>query len=208
MLKVSKKAVTFILILLVVAGVFLLKDTFFQPESIESRLIKARSKGDVSAPVQIIEYIDLQCPACAYGAKLLKTTMEKFPDKVHLQMRYYPLPMHKHAMTASLYAECAALQDKFWPFHDIVLEEQDKWKGLENIRPYFMEIATRVQMDEAKLDQCLHDPQIEQQILTDKEEGTQRGVKSTPTYFVNDEMVVGGHSLIDKLSALLGPMPL
>jgi len=206
--KSSKRTITALLVLIVVGGVFLLKSTLFHSESIESRLVKARSKGNPSSQIKIVEYIDLQCPACAFGSKILKTVMEKFPEKVHLQMHFFPLPMHKHAIAASIFAECAAAQDKYWPFQDAVLEEQAKWEGLENIRPYFLEIANRVGVDELKLDQCLHDPQTEQRITADKDEGTKRGVKSTPTYFINDEMVVGGRSLIDKLSELLGPISL
>jgi protein-disulfide isomerase len=39
--------------------------------------------------------------------------------------------------------------------------------------------------------------------MADKQAGESLGVKSTPTYFINGEMVVGGRNLVDKLKALL-----
>ncbi len=77
-----------------------------------------RTKGSPKAPIQIIEYIDFQCPACAKGAIYLKQCFEKYPKKLHIEMRYYPLGMHPHAFQSALYAHCASAQGKFWPYHD------------------------------------------------------------------------------------------
>ena len=202
--KISKIITTALIILGMVAAVIIFKKYFFTSESLEIRLVKARSKGDAAAPIKIIEYIDLQCPACAYGAGILHKVMDKYPGQIHLEMYYFPLPMHKHTMTASYFAECAALQGDFWPFHDLILQEQDAWKMLEDVRPHFFGIAERCGIDKTKLDACLNDPAVAERILADKKAGESKGVKSTPTYFINGEMAVGGRGLTDKLTALLG----
>jgi len=204
MSKTSKIIATAFIIFGIVAAVLIFKKYFLSGESIEIRLVKARSKGDISAPIKVVEYIDLQCPACAYGAGVLSTVMEKYPGQIHLQLHYFPLAMHKHTMTASYFAECAGLQEKFWNYHDLLLQEQGVWKMLEDARPHFMSVAERSGIDKVKLDKCLNDPAIAQRILADKQAGESQGIKSTPTYYINGEMIVGGRGLIDKLKALLG----
>lgn len=170
--------------------------------------IKARSKGNPQASVKIIEYIDFQCPACAHGAAVLKKYIENNPDSIYLEMHYYPLAMHKHAVTASIFAECAARQNKFWPFHDLVLEKQSDWKGFDDVKSAFFDMAAQAGLNAQQLQSCIIDPSIEEAVFKDKEEGAQKGVKSTPTYFINGEMAVGGRSLVEKLNQLIPPQNL
>jgi len=162
--------------------------------------VEARSKGNRQAPIQIVEHIDFQCPACAYGAKLLKEFMQKNPDQVFLQLHHFPLAMHKHAITASIYAECAARQKKFWEFHDLLIENQDQWKSMEDARPAFQSFAEQVGLKSNALNKCIADPATEAAILQERTLGTERGIKSTPTYFVNGEMTVGATSLMKILN--------
>lgn len=66
-----------------------------------------RIKGEANAPIKITEFTDFQCPSCAQGSKYLKKFMEGHPKAVHLEMKYYPLNMHRHAFMSARYAECA-----------------------------------------------------------------------------------------------------
>jgi len=199
----SKKISTLLIVALTVASVLVLKNVVLNDTFREERVIKARSKGRSKADIQITEFIDFQCPACAYGATRLQEAMEKNPGKIHLKMRYFPLSMHQHAMTASLFAECAALQKKFWLFHDEVLKQQNQWKRLKDVESIFFDIAGDIGLNESQLKTCIADQAIKERIFADKEEGRVRGVKSTPSYFINDEMFVGAHSLVNKLNTLL-----
>jgi len=200
MTKLSKQSVAVIIVLISLAVIWTLKSVLlgtFQVNPVEER-----SKGNLQAPIQVVEYIDFQCPACAYGAKLLKEFMQKNPDQVHLQLHHFPLAMHPHAITASIYAECAARQKKFWEYHDLLIDNQDQWKSMEDARPAFQTFAQEVALDQSALDRCIADPTIEEHILTGRAAGAEQGVKSTPTYFINGEMMVGATSLIKKLNQL------
>ena len=164
-------------------------------------------KGNPNAPIKIIEFIDFECPACAAGSLFLKKFMEENPDKIYLKLKYFPLDMHKHSLVAATYAECSSRQGKFWEFHDYILKEQEKWSKLDNARPVFDFIAGEIGLDKAKLTQCVEDPKSLDNVMKNKEEGRLVQLKSTPTYFVNGEMVVGMNSLQDKLKVLTGVAP-
>ncbi|MDO8580531.1 MAG: thioredoxin domain-containing protein, partial [Candidatus Omnitrophota bacterium] len=124
---------------------------------------------------------------------------------IYLELKYFPLEnMHPHAKLSAQYAECAARQGKFWPFHDLVIERQPQWKRLIDAKPAFEIMAVEADLDLYKLKFCLEDEKITAFIDQDKEEGRQKGVRSTPTYFINGKMVVGATALEEELTLLVG----
>lgn len=163
----------------------------------------ARVKGTDRAPIKITEYIDFQCSLCAEGSKHLKEFIKAHPDKIRLELKYFPLNSHQHALMSARYAQCAANQGKFWEFHDLVLERQSQWQSLANATPAFDDIAGKIGLDQAQLNSCLKDEAVGLVINLDKEEGARRGVRSTPTYFINGKMFVGHKSLASELDRLL-----
>lgn len=166
-----------------------------------------RTKGNPGAPIKIVEYIDFQCPSCAMGAQKIKEYMQKYPDKIFLDMRYFPLEMHRHALVASKYAECAARQGQFWPLHDLILEKQKIWTELTNVAPVFDIYAKESGLDMGKLKACLSADTVDRVIQRSRKEGMDIGIRSTPTYFINGKMVVGIKLLQEELDQLLGVAP-
>jgi protein-disulfide isomerase len=161
--------------------------------------VPARVKGSEKAAIHITEFIDFECPACADGARFLKKFMTEHPDAVYLELRYFPLNSHRHGLLAARYAECAARQGRFWPFHDSLIERQTNWKRLDNAGPAFEQIARDVGMDAVLLSQCLEDKSVMEIIGRDRKEGQDLGVKSTPTYYINGRIVLGIKSLEREL---------
>ena len=64
-----------------------------------------KAKGPANAPVQIVEYSDFQCPACAYGAKQLHRYLKIYPGQVRVDVKYFPLGGHMHSMEAAKFAD-------------------------------------------------------------------------------------------------------
>ncbi len=201
--KISKKSFTLILILTAAAAVLGVR-WYLESSRSAVQTTQTRAKGHPNAPIQISEYIDFQCSACAAGAKQLKEYLAQYPDKIHLEMRYYPLVnMHPHALPAARYAQCAAKQGKFWSLHDLLIERQNEWKVLTNADSAFLQMAKEVPLDMKSLEVCLQDENIVKTIFEEKDQGSSLGVQSTPTYFINGKMVVGVKSLTDMLLPLL-----
>jgi protein-disulfide isomerase len=170
----------------------------------ETQRASMRAKGPADAPIQIVEFIDFQCPACAHGAKLLKEYVEKHPGQIHMEVKHFPLMgMHKHSLRAAMYAECGGQQGKFWPVHDALMEKQAEWKGLDDAEATFKQIAGEAQLDPNKLIACLVAEDTVQTIYGHKEEGKALAVRSTPSYVINGELVVGPRNLTDQLNKLL-----
>lgn len=164
----------------------------------------AKVKGKEDAPIQIIEFIDFQCPACAHGAAYLKEVTEKYPDAIRVEVKHYPLAMHRHGYLSSRYAECAARQGKFWDFQDRLLARQSNWQRLIDPVPAFLQIAQDAHMDKKELESCIkNDESVNKMITKNRAEGRALGIKSTPTYFVNKKMVVGSKSLETDIGELL-----
>lgn len=162
-----------------------------------------RIKGDNGAPVRVTEFIDFQCPACARGTEYLSRVIAQHPSGIRLELKYFPLPSHRHGFLAARYAECAARQGKFWPFHDALIARQPNWSRLTDATPAFTLIAREIALDPGRLDACLNDKSVDAFIQRSHQEGERQGVKSTPTYYVNGKMVVGVPSLEIELGRLL-----
>ena len=164
-----------------------------------------RSKGNPKAAVHIIEYIDFQCPSCVKGALMLKGYLQKYPSQIYLEVRYYPITkIHQYALKSALYAECAARQNKFWPFQDLLAQGQSQWSRLLNVDSTFRAMAKEANLDMAKLESCISDEKVKEVIFKEKTEAKAFGVDSTPTYFVNGKMVVGIIELQKELNTFLG----
>lgn len=200
MARMSKQLLTVLIILFAAAVIFGLKYLRQSASAPSIDPVAARTVGDSSAELHIIEYMDFECPACATGVRTLKTYIEKYPGKIHLQMHYFPLAMHKHGFRSAMFAHCAAKQGKFWEFQDLLIERQDSWKRMINADSAFQQMAIEAGLNTDQLDACLVDKTVEEEINQEKAQGEALGVQSTPTYFVNKEMVVGFKSLKEKLS--------
>lgn len=204
-MKISKSAATIAVILMAVAVV---GGTYFFKGSQEGLLkkgIATRSQGDPKAPIQIVEYIDFECGACVNGYRVLKDYMAKNPSKIFLQVRYYPISrIHQYAVKSATYAECAARQDKFFPFVDSLIEKQSVWSRMLNAEGMFRELAQKAGVNLDKFNGCLQEEKVKALILDEKEQAKVLGVNSTPTYFINGKMVVGPKPLKEELDRLLG----
>ena len=94
--------------------------------------------GSPTAPVQVLEFADFECPACMSFATLTEPDVRKrLIETGKVSMRYldYPLSMHPNTWSASNAAACANEQGKFWEMHDQLFNTQDKWDGRATNRP-------------------------------------------------------------------------
>ncbi|MBF0523234.1 MAG: thioredoxin domain-containing protein [Candidatus Omnitrophica bacterium] len=198
MFRPSKKIIIWFSVLAAITAVSLF--IVYKISSVKSFV---HAQGKIDAPVQIVEYMDYECPGCALGGKYLKEMIQKYPEKIRLEVHFYPLNNHRQALLAARYAECSSRQNKFWEFHEALIFEQSKWIVLFDVKPAFNSIAQRVGLDFERLNACLQDRDILTSILAGKLKGIEKGVHATPTYFVNGKMVVGPDKLKVELEGLL-----
>ncbi len=199
----SKKTTTFMVVLISVIVVLGVKAYLDSTKNSSANQSQAKVKGDPDAPLKVTEFIDFQCPACANGSKYLKEEMQRHPQLIRLELKHFPLAMHRHGFLSAQYAECAAEQGKFWQMHDLLLARQSNWKRLDDPRPAFTQMINDAQIDKQKMWACVASGRADKIIERNRLEGSGRSIRSTPTYFVNGKMVVGQKSLELKINEYL-----
>lgn len=165
-----------------------------------------RSKGDPDARLWIVECIDYQCKACAAASSLLEQTLKAHPKEIYLQVRFHPLMRHSYALKAAIYAECAARQGKFWDFHKLLFENQDIWSEVSEseVDILFEDYARRVGIPAHITKACVENPAIKETVLAEVTSQKEAGVRITPSFFVNGELVTGFFELKDRLDREFG----
>ena len=147
--------------------------------------------------VVIVEFSDFECGHCANAYHSLKRVMARFGGNVQLVFHHFPLDascnpavrgtsIHRDACLAAVAAECAGAQDRFWPYHDILFENQS---ALD--RESLITYADRVGLDRARFLACLDSDAARRAVEQDVRAGDQLGITSTPTFFLNGRTLRG-----------------
>ena len=192
--KRSRSWTTVLIVLAVVGAVIGIDVIQNNQKSPLSNFVTQKTKGNEGAPIKIVEFLDFQCSHCKNGSEFLRESMMLHPDLIQLTLKYYPLGQLNSSMSA-YYAECAARQEKFWDMHDKLFETQDDWRTLLKIKPFFNRLVADIGLDQAKFDSCVDSKSVKSTVSKDKAVGDSYSLRSTPTYFINGEMIVGVHSL-------------
>lgn len=143
--------------------------------------------GSDSAKVKLVEFSDLQCPACAAAEAFIKDTLKSSTSDVQFIYRHFPLPQHAYGRQAAEFAEEARVEGKFWEVHDKLFETQDQWSSLNetDVKEYFARMAADFGMDPVKVKEAIETEKYKDIINTDIATGQALGVNSTPTFFLN-----------------------
>ena len=155
------------------------------------------TRGEPTAPVQIVEFSDFLCPACQRASKLNPVLLAGHRRDVLFTFKHYPLDtgcnarinrlVHAGACQVAAAAACAQQQGKFWPFHDLVFEKGHDYK-VENLEAD----AARIGLDMPQFRACVQSGKGLEVVKRDIEAGGGIGVTSTPTYVVNGLLMPGG----------------
>ncbi|MEO8256782.1 MAG: thioredoxin domain-containing protein [Acidobacteriota bacterium] len=147
---------------------------------------KSPAKGSASAPVEVIEFADFQCPFCLAAAPTVKKVMDTYGDRVRLVYRNYPLPNHPQAQPAAEAAQCANEQGQFWPYHDRLFAEAGKLSDAD-----LKKAAADLGMNAPRFNACVDERRYKSVVDADQREGTEAGVNGTPAFFVNGRLLSG-----------------
>jgi protein-disulfide isomerase len=156
----------------------------------------APSFGSKSAKVTLIEFSDFECPYCSKAAETVSQIKKKYGDKVHFIFRQFPLGFHKNAQVAAEASLAANAQGKFWPYHDMLFQNQKKLDR-ESLDGY----AKKLGLDMAKFKKALDSKTYEAAVKSDLKLGELAAVSGTPSLFLNGERVANptDFNAIDKM---------
>jgi protein-disulfide isomerase len=164
-------------------------------------LLKAR--GPEAASVVITEYSDFQCPSCQTVQAPLKEILEKHAGKIRLIFRHYPLKTHAFSPIAHQSAECANEQGHFWEYHDRLYDNQMFWSSALNPVDFLLGYAREIGLDTERFVRCLGNTDITERVNRDLLAGKAAGVHSTPTFIIEDKMLVGSQQFLSDAERVI-----
>lgn len=146
-------------------------------------------RGERDAAVTLEEYGDFQCPPCGTLSPMIDEIERDYHSRLRVVFRNYPLPMHTHAAEAAYAAEAAGLQGRFWEMHDLLYREQAVWTKATDAKTIFNGYAGMLGLNAARFNADIQSAAVKNIVEHDHHEGEERGVKSTPTVFINNLML-------------------
>lgn len=177
--------------------------------SAQSNVNLDKSKGEGSAAVTVVVYGDYQCPACKRFVDDAERQLEEgyvSKGQVRLAFRHMAF-LGNESRWAAEGSECANEQGRFWDYHDRLYERQEG----ENVGTFSKEnlqqFAAELGLNATQFNQCLASGQYMAKVQQETAEGRNNGVRSTPTVFVNGQLIDGGSNygrLRSVIEAALG----
>ena len=138
--------------------------------------------GRASAPVSITEYADLQCPFCAeLATETLPAIVDRWvrPGTVRMTFRTFEV-IGQDSVTGARGAQAAALQNRLWPFVDLVYRNQGEENAGWLTNAFLVRVARQVEgMDVPRFTADLDSAAVQAAVEADQAAGAQQ-VRATP----------------------------
>jgi protein-disulfide isomerase len=140
----------------------------------------------------IVDYGDYECPYSRQAFRAVERVEARLRDGVRFAFRHFPLTeIHPHALTASLAAEAAALQRRFWEMHELLFHHQHALEE-DDLRGYAIELG----LDVAQFDSERRGETALERVQRDVRSGVASGeVRGTPTLFIDGVLHRGGYDV-------------
>lgn len=144
--------------------------------------------GNPDAPIVLVEYSDLECPACKFFHPIVIKAMDTYgkAGKIAWVFRNFPIKeLHPKASREAEAAECVnelGGNQKYWAFIDKIFEVTPANNGLDPAQ--LPVIASGVGIDKTKFNSCLDSGKYTALVASDYQSGVTAGVQGTPTSFL------------------------
>lgn len=150
--------------------------------------INGPSRGPKDAPLTIVEFGDLQCPAC----KAAQPTIEGLAATPNARFIFqnFPLEMHNWAAKGAAYADCVgrASNDAFWKFVAQTYDTQSDITA-ENADEKLTALAEGVGLKGSEIAACATTEATKARVEASLALGREVEVTSTPTIFINGRRI-------------------
>ena len=163
------------------------------PPTVVDDGFRGDSLGSRTAPVEITEYLDFECPVCASFATIqMPTIKEQLINTGRVRWRYrdFPLPSHKYSRFAAHAAQCAGAQGKFFEMHDQLFYHHQWAQTGQDPSRLFRDLAKAAGVDLTAYDTCMREGRYAARIEFSRQEGDQMLVDGTPTFFANGKKLM------------------
>lgn len=141
--------------------------------------------GNPQSKVVLVEFSDLQCPACKNADPSVKSILKDYGDRIRFEYRHFPLEMHMNSKKAAYAAVAADKQGKFWEMKDKLFATQEEWGETPEPMQMYVTYAKDLGLDTTKFEQDANSQAVKDAVEKDIALGNQIGVNATPSFYLN-----------------------
>jgi protein-disulfide isomerase len=165
--------------------------------------------GPATAPVTITEFASMTCPHCAaFNADVFPKIKSTYIDTGKIRYIFREFPLDIKAAAGSMLARCIAKDDagKYFAVVDMLFKQQADWV-MKNTTETLTRIGKQAGLSQEQVEACLKDQALLDKIAADQKYAVDvLKVNSTPTFFINGEVIKGEASFDEfdkKIKSLL-----
>jgi protein-disulfide isomerase len=165
--------------------------------------------GPANASVTIAEYASMTCPHCAaFNEAVFPKIKSEYIDSGKIRYVFREFPLDIKAAAGSMLARCIAKDDapKYFAVIDMLFKQQNDWV-MKNTTETLTRIGKQAGLSQQQVEDCLKDQALLDKIAADQKYASEvLKVNSTPTFFINGEMIKGETSFEEfdkKIKSLL-----
>ncbi|HEV8592050.1 MAG TPA: thioredoxin domain-containing protein [Pyrinomonadaceae bacterium] len=141
--------------------------------------------GNPNAAFKIEVFYDFQCPSCVPFNEELKRVRKRFPDKVFVTFRHFPLPMHDKSVLSARVVEAACRQDRCEEIINQLLVNQKVWAWNRNAKQILFGYARRLKLDMIRFKEDFESKKTIERIESDRDRAKSLGLSSVPSVILN-----------------------
>ena len=153
--------------------------------------------GPANAAVTVTEFASMTCPHCAaFTERVFPKIKSEYIDSGKIRFVFREFPLDVKAAAGSMLARCIAKDDagKYFAVVDMLFRQQEAWV-LKNTTETLTRIGKQAGLSQQQVEDCLKDQALLDKIAADQKYANEvLKVNSTPTFFINGEMIKGDQS--------------
>lgn len=189
-------------------------DLITPPIAYAADIVDGATLGRANAPVLLEVWADYQCPVCArWDREQLGTLKTQFVDAGILRIQARDIAFlgggdFDESLELAVGARCAAEQNRFWQFHDLVYWNQGRENEADHNAAFIAAIADRSGVDRTTWDACVAGEDTRSAVRSETNVAFGKGINATPTIALNGGPPVPGlpdlNALVAQIQALAG----
>jgi protein-disulfide isomerase len=156
--------------------------------------------GPADAKVVVTEYASMTCPHCAaFNADVFPKIKAEYIDAGKIRYVFREFPLDIKAAAGSMLSRCIAKGDpaRYFAVTDLLFRSQNDWV-VKNTTETLARIGKQAGLSQEEVEACLKDQALLDKIAADQKYAAEvLKVNSTPTFFINGEMIKGETSIQD-----------
>jgi len=161
-------------------------DPFAKTRATLAKRAFGATRGPANAPITVVEFADLECPACKQAEPTMEKLYADFPN-VKFIFQSFPLEsLHPWALRAASYLDCIERTNHqgAWTFIQTMYTHQAEVTEA-NLTQELASFTKMAGSDPAKIAACAATPDTRIRITQGEELAKDLNITGTPTLFVN-----------------------